>query len=353
MSRALWGRPVASGESRTRLHVPAPADLATLASDLQYSDPPVTSFLGDTKVDPAAKARLDLLMNSDEAHATFNAQGEIKSALGATIILPRWDTDIEDHVWLDHAAADAAIPVFRHGRLVEVTLWSEYLDGHVDWRHLEHHAPGYVEHALFRGTQPRLGSRVPLQDHPETEVYAAVVDGDSRIATGVDRLTAGHLPNAPALAWRKQGALKDAGRSDFNQCIPLFDALDEALSSWMRDLKVGAGRMIVPDAYLRSNGPGARASFDLFQEMFVGLQVPGKAGEVVELTPSQFKNRVEEHEREHEHQHGIGHECARDHASENRQPTQAANAASTASAAHFSGFPRAFHCPPRSLVRRG
>ncbi|QYM76922.1 phage portal protein [Leucobacter luti] len=297
MARAFWGRPVAAGESRTRLHVPAPADLATLASDLQYSDPPVTNFLGDAKAEPVAKARLDLLMNSDEAHATFNAQGEIKSALGATIILPRWDTSIEDHVWLDHAAADTAIPVFRHGRLVEVTLWSEYLDGHVYWRHLEHHAPGYVEHALFRGTQSSLSARVPLQDRPETENYAALVDGDSRIPTFIDRLTAGYLPNAPALSWRKQGALKDAGRSDFNQCIPLFDALDEAFSSWMRDLKLGAGRMFVPDAYLKSNGPGAGASFDLFQEMFVGLQVPGKAGEGMELTPSQFAIRVEEHER--------------------------------------------------------
>lgn len=243
MSRAFWGRPVAAGESRTRLHVPAPADLATLASNLQYSDPPVTNFLGDTKVEPAAKARLDLLMNSDEAHATFNAQGEIKSALGATIILPRWDTSIEDHVWLDHAAADTAIPVFRHGRLVGVTLRYECLDGHVYWRHLEHHAPCYVEHALFRGAQSSLGSQVPLQDRPETEAYAALVDGDSRISTLIGRLTAGYAPYAPA-----SGAIKDAGRSDFNQCLPLFDALDKAFSSWVRDLKLGAGRMFVPDA---------------------------------------------------------------------------------------------------------
>jgi A118 family predicted phage portal protein len=296
MSTMIWGRPVPAGQQRTRLHVPIPADLATLASDLQYSDPPETSFAGDEQHDEKALARLDGLMNSDEAHAMFNSQGEIKSALGATVIIPRWDTEVEDHVWLDYAAADAAVPVFRQRRLVEVTLWSEYLDGHVYWRHLEHHAPGYIEHALYRGTQTNLGQRVPLQERPETEAYAALVDGESRILTGIDRLTAGYLPNAPAWSWRKQGVLADAGRSDFNQCIPLFGAMDEAFSSWMRDLKLGAGRLIVPEAYLRSLGPGAGAAFDTYQELFLGLNTPGKAGDGMDLTPQQFQIRVEEHE---------------------------------------------------------
>jgi hypothetical protein len=63
----------------------------------------------------------------------------------------------------------------------------------------------------------------------------------------------------------------------------------------MRDLKLGAGKLIVPEAYLRSNGPGAGASFDLFQEMFVGLQIPGSVGDGMDLTPSQFQIRVQEH----------------------------------------------------------
>ncbi|QIK64158.1 phage portal protein [Leucobacter viscericola] len=298
-SRLFWGRPVPQGEQRTRLHVPAAADLATLASDLQYSDPPVTDFAEVTDgatVNDKARTRLDLIMNSDDTHATLNSMGEVKSALGASIIIPRWDADIEDHVWLDYAAADAAIPTFKHRRLVEVTLWSEFVDGNVYWRHLEHHGRGYIEHALFRGSQTSLGARVPLQERPETESYAALVDGESRIPTQIDRLTAGYLPNAPALSWRKSGQLADAGRSDFNQCIPLFDALDETFSSWMRDLKLGAGKLIVPEAYLRNNGAGAGASFDMFQEMFVGLSVPGKVADGLDLTPSQFEIRVEQHE---------------------------------------------------------
>ncbi|WP_449278006.1 hypothetical protein [Leucobacter sp. GX24907] len=296
LSRFMWGRPAPANEGRTRLHVPIPADLATLASDLQYSDPPETTIAeGAEKSTELAQQRVDTILNGDAHHAMLNSMGEIKSALGASVIVPRWDVELEDHVWLDYAAADAEIPVFRNGRLVEVTLWSEWLDGHVYWRHLEHHARGYIEHALFRGTASSLGQRMPLQERAETEPYAELVDGESRIATGIDRLTAGYLPNAPALAWRKKGALKDAGRSDFNQLPPLFDNADEAWSSWMRDLKLGAGKLIVPEAYLRSNGPGAGASFDLFQEMFVGMQVPGKVTDGLDLTPSQFQIRVQEH----------------------------------------------------------
>lgn len=296
-SRFMWGRPLPAGEQRTRLHLPIPADLATLASDLQYSDPPVTTLAeGNEKPESSAEARLDEILNSDGHHAMLNSMGEIKSALGATIIIPRWDVELEDHVWLDYAAADTAIPVFRHGRLVEVTLWSEFNDGtHVYWRHLEHHAAGYIEHALYRGTKSSLGVRVPLQDRPETAPYAVLVDGESRIPTQIKRLTAAYLQNAPALAWRKQGALKDAGRSDFNQLPPLFDNADEAWSSWMRDLKLGAGKLIVPEAYLRSNGPGAGASFDTFKEMFVGLQIPGDPNKALTLENVQFEIRVQEH----------------------------------------------------------
>lgn len=296
MSSMIWGRPVPPGQQRTRFHVPIAADLATLASDVQYSAPPETTFAGDEKRDQKAQQRLDDLMNSDEAYAMFNAQGEIKSALGATAIIPRWDEEVEDHVWLDYAAADAVIPTFRQRRLVEITLWSEYLDGHVYWRHLEHHAPGYIEHALYRGTQSNLGVRVPLQEHPQTATYASLVNADSIILTGIKRLTAGYLPNAPAWSWRRKGELADAGRSDFNQCLELFGAMDEAFSSWMRDLKLGAGRLIVPEAYLRSLGPGAGAAFDAHQELFLGLNVPGDPNQGMTITPQQFQIRVEEHE---------------------------------------------------------
>lgn len=292
-SRFFWGRPVPANENRTRLHVPAPADLATLASDLVFAEPPSVRLDGK---DAKAQERLDLIANSDEATATFQSMGELKSAFGAAVLVTRWDTTVADHVWLEAAAADVVIPVFRSGRMVEVTLWTEYRDQNVVWRHLEHHARGAIEHALFEGTETNLGRRVPLTERPETAVFADLVNRDSVIVTGIDRLTASWNPNMRSMAWRKKGDLAYAGRSDFAQLPPLFDWLDETFSSWMRDLRQGAGKILVPEAALDFGGIGRGGFFDTGREAFVGLNMPGDPSSV-KLDQVQFEIRVEEHEK--------------------------------------------------------
>lgn len=292
-SRMFWGRPVPAGENRTRIHVPAPADLATLASDLVFAEPPTVKLDEKNK---QASARLDLIANSDDAHATFNQMGEQKSALGAAVLVTRWDTAVEDHAWLETVAADVVIPVFRSGRMVEVTMWTEYVDGNVYWRHLEHHAIGYIEHALYQGTAENLGRRVPLTERAETAGFAALVNAQSVIVTGIDRLTASYNPNMPTAAWRKKGVLAHTGRSDFAQLHPLFDWLDETFSSWMRDLRQGAGKILVPEAVLDFGGIGKGASFDMGREVFAGLNMPGDPSKVA-IDKVQFDIRVEEHER--------------------------------------------------------
>ncbi|WP_295851205.1 phage portal protein [uncultured Microbacterium sp.] len=294
-SKMFWGRPVPANENRTRIHVPAPADLATLSSDLVFAEPPEVAL--PAKND-AAQKRLDVIANSEAAHATWNTMGELKAALGATVITTAWDTSVADHVWLEVAAADVVIPVFRRGVMVECTMWTEFRDARnqVVYRHLEHHEIGAIEHALFRGTETNLGKRVPLQDRPETEGLAGLVNADSRILTGIDRLTCSYNPNMPTRAWRKKGVLANTGRSDYAGLHPLFDALDETFSSWMRDLRQGAGRILVPDAVLDYMGPGMGASFDMGREVFAGLNSPGKPGELM-IDKVQFEIRVEQHER--------------------------------------------------------
>lgn len=293
-SRMFWGRPVPAGENRARLHIPAPADLAALASDLVFAEPPEVK-VGEDGTEKA-QDRLDLIANGDEAHATFNQMGELKSALGATVLITRWNTAVSDNVWLEPAAADVIIPVFESGRMVECTLWTEYVDGSAYYRHLEHHSVGAIEHALYVGTETNLGRRIPLQERPETARIAGLVNADSLILTGIDRLTAVYNPNVPTAAWRKKGDLAYTGRSDFAQLHPLFDWLDETFSSWMRDLRLGAGRILVPDAMLDINRIGQGGSFDMGREVFAGLNTPGDPSKL-KIDKVQFDIRVEAHEK--------------------------------------------------------
>lgn len=294
-TRMFWGRPVPFGENRTRLHVPAPADLATLASDLVFAEPPEVKLEAE-KTNKAAQERLDLIANGDEPHAMFSEMGELKSALGATALVVRWDTAVADNAWLEPSAADVVIPVFRSGRMIECTLWTEYVDGSKYYRHLEHHMVGAIEHALYVGSENNLGRRVPLQERPETAGIAELVNADSMILTGIDRLTAVYNPNMPTAKWRKKGVLAHTGRSDFAQLHPLFDALDETWSSWIRDLRQGAGKVLVPESMLDFGGIGTGGTFDMGREVFAGLNVPGDPTKVA-IDKVQFEIRVEEHER--------------------------------------------------------
>jgi len=293
VSQFFWGRPVPTGQHRTRLHVPAAADLATLSSDLVFSEPPEVQ-LGETS--GTTQERLNLIANSNPAHAMFNRMGELKAALGAVVITTEWDKDVADHAWLECTAADVVIPTFRKGKLVSCVMWTAYQEGSVYWRHLESHQVGRIEHALYQGTVNNLGTRVPLTERPETSHLAKLVGENAAIETHINRLTASYNVNMPTRSWRKLGALANAGRSDFAGLHGLFDALDETYSSWMRDLKHGGGKVIVPESMLQSPGRGHGAFFDESQEFFTGVNSPGDPNSIM-IEQVQFKIRVDEHER--------------------------------------------------------
>lgn len=77
--------------------------------------------------------------------------------------------------------------------------------------------------------------------------------------TGARRPTAVYVPN---MRLHRKIRRTPLGRSDFDGIEPVMDQLDEALTSWMRDLRLAKGRLVVPDAFLQSQGPGKGASWD-------------------------------------------------------------------------------------------
>lgn len=304
VARFFWGRP-SKGQDTKRIHVPAPADVARTSADLLFGQPP--SWLlseGDAESMDAAQDRLNQLLDGPDVVAELLAAAELQSALGGVYLRMWWDTDITDKVMISAVAPDAAIPRWRYGRLAEVTFWTVVgRDQRGTWRHLEHHAPGRIEHALYLGDDGAIGRLMPLTERPETEWAADLVDEESSITTGVTGLTACYVPNVrPARRWRNVPGLAQLGRSDYEGVEQLFDALDEAYSSWMRDLSLAKARLFVSADMLEDNGPGGGATWDSEQEIFTG--VPGAdAGNYADGAPSmsdlihaeQFDIRHEEH----------------------------------------------------------
>lgn len=302
VSRFFWGTPARDSQAATKLHVPAASDLASTASNLLFAEAPKLT------ADDGVQDRLDELFGPDTI-ATLSEGTEVGAALSGVFFRIAWDREVvPDRPFVTAVHADAAIPTFRWGRLAEVTfhrVLSESRDKVL--RHLEHHAPGGVTHALYLGTAESLGDFVPLGSHPETQwvVTRASEDGEIEVGndlgpvtviTGVDVLDVVYWPHLrPNRIWRSKPVGAALGRSVLSGVEPLMDSLDESYTSWMRDIRLGKARVLIAQSLLETGGPGAGASFDLDREVFTELNAMAGKGDGAPITLVQFKIRHAEH----------------------------------------------------------
>lgn len=295
VARFFWGAPPNAEQQPTRLHVPIAGDIAATNADLLFGEAPTVATEEEGKVKPTQE-RLDMLMSEGGLHAVLLEGAEVCSAYGGVYLRASWDTNVAKHALADVIIPDCAAPEWRGQYLSAVTFWrvlSERDDGTV-LRHLERHEPGRVFHGLYEGTRDTLGRKMPLADRPETEGFKVGADGG--IATGATGLAVEFVPNMRPHRLIRGSQL---GRSDYQGQEHLMDALDEAWSSWMRDVRLGKGRLVVPDAYLDTHGRGQAATFDLEREVYSQLKgLQGAGDKFTDLIKEvQFDIRVDEHSR--------------------------------------------------------
>lgn len=298
IARSFWGTPPSLGEPRAKLHMPLAADIATVSSDLLFSEP-IT-----VKHEQTATMEKLVELLDDTLQASLLESAEVCSGLGGVYLRAVWDRDkFPNGPWFSAIHADAGVPEWTYGRMSAVTLWRTLLqqDNRVI-RWLERHEPGSITHGVYEGTPDKLGRILPLTEMPETAGLADVVQDGNRIDTGTRLLTAVYVPNMrPNRLWHDQPANCHLGRSDYASVEPTFDALDEVYSSWMRDLRLAKARLVVPGPYLESKGPGKGAAWDPEREIYEALNMlPGKESGS-QITLAQFAIRVEEHERTAQH----------------------------------------------------
>ncbi|MFZ3569269.1 phage portal protein [Streptomyces sp. BH034] len=290
--RRLWGRRSEQhrpGRREHRLHVPLPGDIARTSADLLFADMPTIRVENE-----AAQERLEQLLEEGRVQQTLLGAAEQAAALSGVFLRVMWDRELAPRPLLTVMQPDAAIPEFRFGMLRAVNFWRE-LEGsneHTVWRHVERHEAGRIVHALYEGTADNIGRAVPLVEHPDTAELVDGLDPDGvSITTGIRDLTAAYVPNMLPNRLQRSSPI---GRSDYQGLHDMFDALDETWSSWMRDIRLARARLIVPDGYLRSEGPGAGASFDDDREVWHSLKMPPNEG--AGITLNQFDIRVAEHQ---------------------------------------------------------
>jgi len=307
-SRMFWGRPLVSGEERTALHIPIAANIATLSSDLLNAEPPVYGVAGDDdkSTRSATEQRLDLIWNSADGHEAQAESGELTAALGGTYWVADWNVNgPREYVFPRAVDADSALPVFRNGALAEVTFWTRYDRDKKCYRHVEHHVPGAILHALYVSKDSdTIGTQVSLSTLEETrgiaEVPGVLVDDRGLtviIETHIDRLTAVYEPNIRKKRRLRKGPLAAWGRSDYEGVVPMFHAFDETWSSWMLDLKAGRSRIFIPTQYMQALGRGKGMSADPYREVYAQIDALSTSKDATSITAQQFEIRVDEHER--------------------------------------------------------
>ncbi|WP_018135436.1 phage portal protein [Acaricomes phytoseiuli] len=291
-----------------KLHIPIASDIASASADLLFSEPPTVTVANTEDTDEKTVERLGLITGPDFQQLLTSA-AETSAALGGTYLRAIVDDTIADHPFITKVDADAAIPEFKHGRLVAVTFWHVVAsDNGMVTRHLERHetdvnGTGLIVHGLYRGTRDNLGQPVPFTESPATAwltepgTVEHLIDGNT-ISTRTPGLAVAYAPNVtPSRTWRNNPVGAHLGRSDFDGIEPLMDALDEAFSSLMRDIRLGKSMLVVPAAMLDNNGPGQGASFSQ-DEIFTPVNAaPATAADSkMAVEQVQFNIRVTEHE---------------------------------------------------------
>jgi A118 family predicted phage portal protein len=289
-----------AGQSETNsIHVSLAQEICRTSANLLYSEPAKATIAEDAADAEKVQERLDLIAGPEFEQLSISA-GEISAALGGVYKRVTWDMNTRDHVFITKVDADAAWPEFTFGQLTAVTFWRTLeIRNTTYWRHLERHEVldgiGVILHGLYEGTANSLGQIIPLTERRETETLP--VDADGKISTLTEGLGAVYAPNIlPSSMWRNDPVGMNLGRSDLEGIEQKLDALDELYSAWLRDIRLGKGRLIVGESMLRDLGAGMGAGFDLDRTIFTPVKAaPSSAGsEKMAMEQVQFDIRTED-----------------------------------------------------------
>ena len=285
----FWGKDIKKDRA-TMLHIPLAGDIASTSADLLFSEMPDIKIPGAHQEQAPAGAvekqnRLDYILDQMDIYSRLLQMGETAPVFGGVYSKINWDTSYKDFPVISVAQPDNAVPEFKWGFLQRIKFYKIIDNPHdnIYFRLMETREKGRITNKLYKGTLTRLGNQIPLTAHEYTENL------EPEINHGLDSLLAWYIPNKkPNRLWRDT----DLGQSDLSGIEGIMDSIDETYTSWVRDLRIARGRLIVPDYMLeKENG---KFNFDIDKEVFVALS-QGPASEDHKITNVQFDIRSKQH----------------------------------------------------------
>lgn len=323
LARFWWGQPIPFAQPARKVHIPLASDIAQYSADLLFASPPdvdlgyprLVSPVGSgstltviREADPRSK-RWDQIVEYGRFWPRLREAAELVAALGGGYLKAVVAPTLCDVPFVCAERVQDAVPEWSMGWLTAVTFHRVIErddDKNVVYRHLERYEvmPGFggvVYHGIYSGSAARLG--VPIEPVQAAVMFPALAsmltgpggtvqpNGTVAYSTGTRGLAATYVPN---MLPNRMMPASPYGRSDYATSEGVMDTLDETWSSLLRDIRLGKGRITVPQHALHSQGKGKGASFEIEQEVYSAVQaLPGGAGDAITVT--QFAIRVDEH----------------------------------------------------------
>lgn len=296
VARTVLGRPAQSGGvAAIDRHLPVAADLVATAANHLAGDPVkftlheddreviTTDDAGNETIIPgntkAAQALADLTSPDVFAAELLGAAMKI-GGHGFHYARIVWNFSVSPDPWIEWVDGDQAYAEYANGRQVAVTFWDTYVEKNTVYRLLQRHTPGYIEYGLYEGTTAKLGRRVPVTDHPKTANLAELINEDSVMATGIDKITARQFINLERnVEWRKDPQLRYYGVSDVGRGGDIWADIDLAWTEMLHEMTSARHRLMVSADLLTTGQPGSGSSFEIMRDVFplsTGGDVDGK-----------------------------------------------------------------------------
>lgn len=291
-ARTLWGKPNPNPNPTHHTHTPLASDITRYAADILYNTPP-------TITTPTTPTQTTTNTHTNTLTTTLTQGAEISSAYGHRyhrINHTPHGTTITTHTPLE------TIPTYTYGTLTQLdiittltTTNTTTIHRHIERHTLQDNGIGTIQHMLYEGTFSDLGHLVPLTDREETAGLDVDENGFWRDPHPTPGMYVVEVPNLlPQRLWRHHPWGRFMGRSDLEPVLSLLPALDEAWTSWMRDLRLGKARLIVARNALEDGINGRPLVHYEDQEAFVGLDFLDQ-GDGMPVQMTQFQLRVTEH----------------------------------------------------------
>lgn len=284
----FWARQI-KNDSEIGLHVPIAGDIASTSADLLFSESPSIK-IAEAHEEKAAQSykeaqdTLDTMLEESGFYRKILECAETCAAMGGGYIKLAWDTDLSPYPIPVVEQIDNAIPTFKFGVLTEVVFWKvvdKSEDGTKVYRLLETYAKdGTISYKLYKGNDERLGYEISMPENLDYE----------DVSTSIKDILTVYIPNILPNRLDRSSCL---GRSDYLGVEGLMDSLDETYSSWMKDILLAQGKVMIPAQYLEKSETGFRYNIDrmIFAKLDIDPILEGNS-----MTSVQFAIRATEFE---------------------------------------------------------